>query len=1011
MIENISSIHTKSSHILNEYFLGDINKRIDEQKFFLLAVEQEIRSYYSSLEKHKKDNSVYGIVIENNKFHQEVFNRIKEKYQNTKSKNFSADFEEYVSEYQNYLHTLDDELVLEQHEERFKVNSGDSFFLKVGKYFKIFFFKISQLPSAFSNFFRKIFKKEPKQKKRWHHNVPLKRVTSYYYQYELLQNIIPSLKEYYSAISLTSYRAFNLVESVDQSFFDLISRLKNNEKYELRFEEVNYKIEIESCLKILDEVKEKLSEEKESQLSKIRSSYENAFYKSGTIELSSSKFSKNKIDRKEDELNDDYKSLSKGWNNALHALYDDWRLTEELSLIRSSMLAEYLHILNTCSNKISSVIIPQINEVKNLLQKSSKKISGLEKNSEVKSFLLNEQSSNRTELNDNIVPKIIDTILSQDIPSLVDELEVVLSRSLDSLSKKRSVVKSNEYKREIKSSEIDSISPYELIAFETAPKLLSVTKSIKTDILLKLDEAQKNIFELGQIADFNIESAIVMIEGGEKPAEEAVRIASEGLHRAIAKTDEVNDSLNKINDLLLNKLGASVNNFNDDLIALTNSEEVFQIKLRIAKAKAVKRTEQLKKDALNYAKNAIPIIKENFNKGFNRVSILSNTLRKRFGLLPKTSIISSAVSDFLAETQNAIMKLPFVYQRLFHLEALKDERFFQGRENELTHLNSAFANWQNGYYAPTVIVGEKGSGSTSLINIFTKNLDTAIPEVKIIFEFSAADESLLLKRFNEELGFTSSSLKELEDELLNSAAKKIIIIENLQHLFLKKVNGFASLKSLLQLISKTNKKVFWVVSSSLYAWTYLDKVMNISDNFGYVVRLETLKSEQITNIILARHRVSGYNIIYEASEEDTQSKTYKKLNDDDRQDYLQKEYFTDLNKIAKSNISIALLFWLRSTKNVTKNTLTISSLKNLDFNFLRSLPISKIFSLYVLLLHDGLTEENHSAIFSNSFTNNNMMLRILFDDGLIVEKEGYYKINPLLYRQTVDLLQAKNIIH
>ena len=66
--------------------------------------------------------------------------------------------------------------------------------------------------------------------------------------------------------------------------------------------------------------------------------------------------------------------------------------------------------------------------------------------------------------------------------------------------------------------------------------------------------------------------------------------------------------------------------------------------------------------------------------------------------------------------------LPFVYQRLFEIKPLEDKRFYFGRDLEMKELSKAFNNWQSGKFSPTVIVGEKGSGSTTLINFFTENL-------------------------------------------------------------------------------------------------------------------------------------------------------------------------------------------------------------------------------------------------------------------------------------------------
>jgi hypothetical protein len=212
-------------------------------------------------------------------------------------------------------------------------------------------------------------------------------------------------------------------------------------------------------------------------------------------------------------------------------------------------------------------------------------------------------------------------------------------------------------------------------------------------------------------------------------------------------------------------------------------------------------------------------------------------------------------------------------------------------------------------------------------------------------------------------------------------------------------------------MSKTSRQIFWITTSTLYAWEYLDKTINISDHCGYVIKIRELGYEEIIEIILKRHRVSGYNIYFEPSPKDLVDKNYKKLPDDAKQDYLRKEYFKNLIKFAKSNISLALLFWLRSTQNVTVDTITIKSLYDLDFSFLASLSSAKMFTLNLLVLHDGINEDIHSLIFNQPQKQSRLLLYLLLDDGVIIKDGDNYLINPLLYRQTVSMLQAKNIIH
>ncbi len=132
---------------------------------------------------------------------------------------------------------------------------------------------------------------------------------------------------------------------------------------------------------------------------------------------------------------------------------------------------------------------------------------------------------------------------------------------------------------------------------------------------------------------------------------------------------------------------------------------------------------------------------------------------------------------------------------------------------------------------------------------------------------------------------------------------------------------------------------------------------------------------------------------------------------EERQEFLKKEFFNELNKIAKSNISIAMIYWLRSTKQTVENTITISSLKDMDFSFMKGLSVDKLYVLHMLLLHDGLTESEVSKVNSLSISQCRRILYPLYEDGIIIKTGDVYSINPLLYRQSINLLKTKNILH
>ena len=71
----------------------------------------------------------------------------------------------------------------------------------------------------------------------------------------------------------------------------------------------------------------------------------------------------------------------------------------------------------------------------------------------------------------------------------------------------------------------------------------------------------------------------------------------------------------------------------------------------------------------------------------------------------------------------------------------------------------------------------------------------------------------------------------------------------------------------------------------------------------------------------------------------------------------------------------------------------------------------KHFSLTVVLLHDGITLEEYMAVFNISRKEAELFLLALLDDGILFRRGDRYKVNFLLYRQVIDSLKTKNILH
>ena len=223
-----------------------------------------------------------------------------------------------------------------------------------------------------------------------------------------------------------------------------------------------------------------------------------------------------------------------------------------------------------------------------------------------------------------------------------------------------------------------------------------------------------------------------------KTVDEAKKIVVEGLDRALKKIGDIDNQILNLNESFSQKTKEPIDKLNEDLIKLTFTDSIFEQRIKIAKDRALQKSREYRKETINKIKTALPKLISLAKEGYTRSTQLYSKTRKFIGLEKTVSTVKGEVSNFLSETAEAINKLPFVYQRLFVVEPIADERFFFGRDDELQKINNAYSRWSNGKFSPTIIFGEKGSGATSLINMFIKKNDFQEELIRISLDETCA---------------------------------------------------------------------------------------------------------------------------------------------------------------------------------------------------------------------------------------------------------------------------------
>lgn len=1028
MTNKASEIQENAAALIEQTVLPVMERVVANQQKFSKDIQEQLDTFIARYDQARKQSEPRLFFEAWVSFTQDIDRAISSRYDKPLAPKVDEIFDEYATVKKSFVGGLPVTFQEVQAEDRFITSDDDNWRIRRVKAWKRSTRGLRRTPLHVGNAFRKLFRKEAKVAEPWSYRVPLRNLTAYYYIEVFTVKLAPTLEKIYHGLATTSQE---LWEATDQVYTQVDNALQSSQYQQddwlAQLPDIvpdKRKQAFDTVAQELDELLQEVKQDVARTIEAVHQQFQYTYDRVGTAELSASKFSNRQLKKERGKTDRVFFETVQGWRNTLFALYDDWRIDEEFSTLCNQLLYEHYKLREEANAKVKQSVIPQVNTAQRLIQNAMEAIEAADPK-DTEQVLQAQKLYVDEQLIRTIIPATIATLYRQALPALLENIQKEAATQVNKLPEKRGLVKATVYNRMIKTSEIDYVSPRQIVSFETLPNLKKSIEQSKALVAQELAHIQKLINEIGQISYFNLDSALSVYEGEQESVAKAQEIALEGLQRAVKGKEGIRKDLDDIYRHLDEDVLLAVRKFNTQLHELKRNDYALEIKIRVAKARAMEQTQAFKQKSIDYLRNAVPyslrFVQNNYALAQQQVS----SYRKMLGIAPNSDMVSTAISDFLTETEKSIQQLPYVYQRLFSIRPLEEAVFYEERTAELKEMQQAFQNWGRGHYASTVVVGEKGSGITTLINFFLKQTNQKLIKrchvirAQQLYQLHREEELLdYLKAFFPDTPI--ASVDDLVVHLQQAREPTIFALENLEHFYLRKVGGFTGLKMLFEIISKTNHQVFWLCSCTLYTWRYLEKTVRIADYFEYIVTLQPIESQQLKEVILKRHRVSGYQVQYEAAPEDKARKKFQKLNQMEQQQYLEDEYFAKLNRITSGNFSIAQLFWMRSTRKVTEDTIYINSLKQYDFSFVKTIPLHHTLTLHNLLLHDGLRESQYQELVeylelgpseASPTAKSNLNLIQLLDDGFIVKKEEAYLVNPLLYRQVVEHLQTTNFLH
>jgi len=1004
--------HQQYYHQINELVLTHLTpvlvNKLEGQVLLIKEAKNSLEKYHANIDQDDSKVEVLETVRKMKTLKESLAQSVNGITETSQDIDLDKEFDQYFTELKNYTDTLPEFLLEYQSLDRFQPFPTDTFRIKIGKRFKRLALILGWIPRRVANWFRNKTHKPVKALKPWNHHVPLQGLITYHFRDLLVEQLIDMVQAINRAIAASTHELYEVEAGLDQKFASLIG--EDNQDGQI-INSTDHDHTIDQILSRINELAQSIPGMNTNRLERVYGMFQTNYEIVGTFELSANNFGPSGLGTAHQQAKKAYRKTMHGWRNTLAVLSDRYNFDHELFKIRFTNLEQYLFVSQKLETRISGKILGEINQISEFLSARQRQleISSAQDVDFKKS--LKEIRYETSRFLKQSISACIQLIREQNIPALIENLEIKTRNQVSQLSETRSMVKNISYEHAIKESDINKIAPKDLITFEALPDYLEKIQSLFTEFTEVIESTQQQLMEISNICDFNLETALTALDD-ESQHDRAKTMSIQGIERAHSRLQDIVVALSELATTGDETIHTGVDEFNNRIMALNQIDEAFDTQVRLAKAIAVEKTKSFRTHLLDQLKGTIPLLITNLKRRGLMLYKQYRETSQKYGIGIRSQILNAEVSGFLSDTDHTVRNMPFVYQRLFEISPLDNLYFYEPRQLATLGLRKAFENWEVGHYGATALIAESGSGATTLIHFFLRELKSTLPIIQINTsqQIYSRDEFF---EFFQQL-FESDSLTDT-DALVNYlntlGGKRIIILEDLEHFFLRKVNGFECIKIIIELTTRTNQNIFWLTTINEYSYQYLVKTANIDDYFSYNIILKPLRPKQVTSLILKRHRVSGFNISFRPHKWDRKHSKFKKMNEDQQQEYLQKEFFTNLNRIAQSNITLALIYWLRAVKEIDDDVMYIRSLKGIDFSFLTQLSDEKLFTLHAMLLHDGITISDHSKVFRQALKKSKLIILPLFDDGIIVHKEGRFYINPLLFRQVVNLLTDKNFIH
>lgn len=358
--------------------------------------------------------------------------------------------------------------------------------------------------------------------------------------------------------------------------------------------------------------------------------------------------------------------------------------------------------------------------------------------------------------------------------------------------------------------------------------------------------------------------------------------------------------------------------------------------------------------------------------------------------------------------------LPEDLRRCFKPTAVSDEPYAIERYPGLDRFEAALSRLRVGEVpGPMLVVGAAGFGKTSWLHSAARKTaamsDGGVRFLSVPLEGRLLTRAEVVLTLADRFGAPAEARSDAAALCgwLRSQGPLVAAVDDLQCLFLRGVETYDALTQFFEIVRATGDRVFWVCTIARVPYEFLSWTGRGNLVFRDVLHLAAWSEWEIINLLEARIRASGYEVVYD-------DLLVERMDGVRREAVLvgtRREYMRLLWDYADGSPRVALHFWLQSLIPGGEGRVRVRLFKEPDVNVLESLDEKRRLLLAGVVWHQALTVAEASR--SLRFSLNDCLdgLGHMADLGILDPRGERYRPTPEWSSAALRFLERKHLVH